>query len=393
MQSYENAERLLANPGRFPAHYGTNALESMNLDSLDSIGHQSRKAKLPAEAVSATRLDSLAVHSPCRSGGAAPSQPSAPGTRESTQNGVGNEHLDLLKAIAASKLFTEFERAFTRATGLPVALRAAESFQLSFQECSNRGPFCALMARENRTCGVCLQSQSQVAQAAMEKPHTKVCYAGLCETAVPLRLGNRLVGFLWTGQAFLRKPSKMQFRRTFNLLANWGTDLDKEALREAYFKTRVVSQEQHAAAVMLLTIFAEHLAILSNQILIQRENTEPPMITRAKNFIREHHTEDLSLSQVAQFVHASSFYFCKLFSRTTGLTFTNFLSRVRVENSKRLLINPQLRISEVAFEVGFQSLANFNRVFLRIVGQSPSEYRLKVQGEKKSVLFTTHHAR
>jgi YesN/AraC family two-component response regulator len=162
-------------------------------------------------------------------------------------------------------------------------------------------------------------------------------------------------------------------------------NLDQTVLRRAYFDTRVVSREQHSAAVKLLTIFAEHLEIVSNQIVIQRDNAEPPMITKAKDFIREHHTEDLSLHQVARFANASRFYFCKLFKRATGLTFTNFLSRVRIERSKNLLINPHLRVGEVAYEVGFQSLTHFNRVFQKLLGQSPTEYRLKVQGNKKPI--------
>ena len=150
-----------------------------------------------------------------------------------------NENIELLKAIAASKVFTEFERAFKEATGLPVALRPVESFQLSFHDQRHQGPFCALMARQNRTCGACLQSQSQVAGAAAEQPQTGVCYAGLCETVVPLRLGNRLIGFLWTGQVFQRKPSELQFRRTRKLLSSWGMKLDQTVLRRAYFGTRV----------------------------------------------------------------------------------------------------------------------------------------------------------
>lgn len=85
---------------------------------------------------------------------------------------------------------------------------------------------------------------------------------------------------------------------------------------------------------------------------------------------------------MAQFANASPFHFCKLFKRVTGRTFTNFLSRVRIERSKNLLINPQLRVSEIAYEVGFQSLTHFNRVFQRILGQSPTEYRLKVQNRR-----------
>ena len=308
------------------------------------------------------------------------------GTREGTlPDRRVRENRELLEALVSSKIFKEFERAFSEATGLPVALLPVESFQLPFNGARNQAPFCALMSRENRTCGACLQAQALAAKAAGEIPCTTVCYAGLSETVVPVRLGNRLIGFLRPGQVFRRKPTQRQFRRTVNLLASWGVDLQPGVLQEAYFATRVVSREQHSAAVKLLTIFAEHLAILSNQILIQQDNAEPPMITKAKDFIREHHADDLSLPQVARFANTSPFYFCKLFKRATGLTFTNFLSRIRIERSKNLLINPQLRVSEIAYEVGFQSLTHFNRIFQKLLGQSPTEYRQKLQGSNQPI--------
>jgi AraC-like DNA-binding protein len=363
----------------------------MNLAILDNVGHQRKGTEGLQGFVSPANRRSLAVHNPCSlpGGDARGLQPSGCPTRQESTQEVGEfrgraENLELLRAIANSKVFTEFGRAFTQATGLPVALRPVESLQLSFHERRNQGPFCALMAGENRTCSACLQSQSQVAEGAVERSHTTVCYAGLHETVVPLRLGSRLIGFLWTGQVFQRKPTEPQFRRTLQLLSSWGMKLDQTVLRRAYFETRVVSREQHSAAVKLLTIFAEHLEIVSNQIVIQRDNAEPPIITKAKDFIREHHAEDLSLPQVAQFANASPFHFCKLFKRATGLTFTKFLSRVRIESSKTLLVNPQLRVSEIAYEVGFQSLTHFNRVFHRILGQSPTEYRLELQGSKRA---------
>ena len=52
----------------------------------------------------------------------------------------------------------------------------------------------------------------------------------------------------------------------------------------------------------------------------------------------------------------------------------------KIEKAKNLLLNPNLRISEVAFAVGFQSLTHFNRVFKRILGQSPTDYRLQATG-------------
>ena len=81
---------------------------------------------------------------------------------------------------------------------------------------------------------------------------------------------------------------------------------------------------------------------------------------------------------VAQAVHTSAFYFCKLFKKVTGINFTDYLSRVRIEKAKNLLLNPNLRVSEIAFEVGFQSLTHFNRVFKKLLGQSPTEYRAQL---------------
>jgi YesN/AraC family two-component response regulator len=115
--------------------------------------------------------------------------------------------------------------------------------------------------------------------------------------------------------------------------------------------------------------------MVSNQIMVQEQNAEPAMISRAKQYIAEHQSEKLSLDQVSNAVHTSKFYFCKSFKKATGIHFTDYLSRIRMERAKGLLLNPNLRVSEIAYEVGFQSLTHFNRVFKRILGQSPTEYR------------------
>jgi YesN/AraC family two-component response regulator len=184
-----------------------------------------------------------------------------------------------------------------------------------------------------------------------------------------------LIGFLTTGQVFSKKPTEAQFSRTLKLLAEWGVNFNEEELRKAYFDTRVLSARQHESIVKLLSIFAEHLSLVSNQIVLHEQNAEPPAITRAKQFITDHQTEELSLGEVATAVYTSKFYFCKMFKKSTGINFTDYLSRVRTERAKNLLLNPNLRVSEIAYEVGFQSLTHFNRVFKRILGQSPTDYR------------------
>jgi AraC-like DNA-binding protein len=217
--------------------------------------------------------------------------------------------------------------------------------------------------------------QERLAQAAHDGPATLECRFGLCDTAVPVRVGQRLVGFLHTGQVLPGKPTPARVNRALRRVAALGVDLDPARLRDAFQRSRVLTAAERDSITRLLQIFAEHLALVGNQIVVRNENAEPPVIARAKAFIRAHLAEPLSLGLVARAVNTSTFYFCKLFKRATGVNFTDFVSRLRIERAKELLLNPNRRVSEVAFEVGFQSLTHFNRVFKRVAGESPTEYR------------------
>ena len=282
---------------------------------------------------------------------------------------------DLVQSLTDSKIYQDYERAFSETTGLPVSLRPVESWQLPHHGKRHENPFCAMMAEKSRACAACLRLQQQLSENAQNEPQTLTCELGLSDTAVPIRLGELLVGFLQTGQVFRKKPTEAQFNRMAQLVAKWGLEIETNRLKQAYFDTKVLSPKQHEGVVKLLSIFAQHISMVSNQILVQRENTEVPAIARARQFIQENQAEDISLGQVAKAANMSTFYFCKMFKKATGLNFTNYVSRVRVEKAKNLLLNHNLRISEIAYEVGFQSLTHFNRVFKKITGQSPSEFR------------------
>ncbi len=286
-----------------------------------------------------------------------------------------NNEKNLAEVLAHSKIYEDYERAFSETIGLPVALRPVECWQLPLHGRRKENPFCRFMAAKSRACAACLQVQQTLSETATHEPNTVTCQLGLTDTAVPVPLGERVIGYLQTGQVFRRKPTEAQFRQTLKLCRDWGIEADEGALRQAYFSGRVLSAKEHEAMVKLLTIFAQHISLLSNQIVVRQENTEPPVITRAKQYIQEHQAEDLSLGQVARAVNTSTFYFCKMFKKVTGINFTNYVSRVRIEKAKDLLLNPNLRVSEIAYEVGFQSLTHFNRVFKKILGQSPTDYR------------------
>jgi AraC-like DNA-binding protein/ligand-binding sensor protein len=287
----------------------------------------------------------------------------------------------LVDQLKRSDIYRDYETAFRETTGLPFNLRAIESFDLPHHNDPKENPFCALMASTNQSCAACLQLQRKVEEQAQLEPKTLKCFAGLCDSAVPVRVGDNLVAFLQTGQILLHQPNKREFSKVTRELLNFGVETDLKKLEEAYFQTRVLEKKQYEAVLRLLTIFAQHLSSLSNQLMVSAEQVESPMITRAKLYITEHQDEEVSMREVASAVNTSAFYFCKMFKQATGLTFTDYLARMRIEKVKNLLLNPHKRISEVAYETGFQSLSQFNRVFRRVTGESPTVWRAKLPGQ------------
>jgi AraC-like DNA-binding protein len=106
---------------------------------------------------------------------------------------------------------------------------------------------------------------------------------------------------------------------------------------------------------------------------------EPVEIWKARRFIREHSDEEISLTHVARAVNISPNYLCEKFKKVTGVNFAKYVAQTRYEKACTLLCDPDLRVSEIAFATGFQSLSQFNRVFRKLSGKSPTEYRAGVQ--------------
>jgi len=107
---------------------------------------------------------------------------------------------------------------------------------------------------------------------------------------------------------------------------------------------------------------------------------ESVRIWKARNFIHAHSNEELSLGQVARAANTSPNYFSEKFKQATGTTFVRYVAQLRYDKATGLLRESELRIGEIAFATGFQSLSQFNRTFKKFAGKSPTEYRAVANG-------------
>lgn len=287
-----------------------------------------------------------------------------------------------LEVLSQSQMYRDYECAFTQGTGLPLRLQAPTLLNVVRYDKIQENPFCALLSKADESCASscaqCYALQCRVEEEAQFQPKTLKCFAGLCETAVPVRVGDNVIAFLHTGQILLQRPSKVKFKQIAAMLLQWGAEVDLKKLEEHYFSTRVLTVEQYEALIRLLEIFARHLVDCGNALALQNTSVETPSMARARNHIRDHSDDELSLSAVARVANMSATYFSAKFKEITGINFVDYVARTRVEKARNLLLDPSRRISEVAYQVGFQSLSQFNRTFKKVTGHAPSANRQPV---------------
>jgi len=106
-----------------------------------------------------------------------------------------------------------------------------------------------------------------------------------------------------------------------------------------------------------------------------RFSTDAVLLSRAVEYLQQHFTERLTRDQVARVAHLSPSHFSRQFRRYTGLTFTEALTRLRVQRAAELLVRTDKPLSLIALECGFSDQSYFTKAFRRVMGETPGRYR------------------
>jgi Response regulator containing CheY-like receiver domain and AraC-type DNA-binding domain len=129
------------------------------------------------------------------------------------------------------------------------------------------------------------------------------------------------------------------------------------------------------------TRFIEFLCLAYGLRKHNSYHPEPPAdsvahkIYTITSFIHSNYRERLSLEQISERFFISPYYLSHQFRNTTGFTLVNYIQMTRVRNAQQLLLYTDMKVSDIAEECGFNSFSQFNRVFNKFCGMSPSAFR------------------
>jgi two-component system response regulator YesN len=115
-----------------------------------------------------------------------------------------------------------------------------------------------------------------------------------------------------------------------------------------------------------------------------KNQLEPDVMLQIKQYIREHSNKDISLEMISETVRLSPFYVSKMFKEQFGTNYIDFLTDCRMEKAKDLLADPQMSLKEITYNIGYNDPNYFSRVFKKMTGFSPTEYRKDLISHKRS---------
>lgn len=296
---------------------------------------------------------------------------------------VTSQDWKLVEALHSSELCRSYEDAFRRATGLALFFRLAHTDQIDLvDKRDEQNSFCKeLNSCSDRVCTECQKAHDglRAKHGGNEHACRGFCLARMIDTTVPVCCGGTTIGWLWTGRVFIEERSKHSWRNMVSFLKETGRCQDEiQSLQKLWEATPEMTDKKYKSVVVLLEAFAKQLSKAANRLIIESRPQEPDSVTKARRYIRENLGDRLTLEEVATHAGLSPHHFCKVFRRAVGVNLIDFINRSRVEHARQMLLKADARVSEVAFEVGYRSLSQFNRSFRTVTGESPTEYRRRI---------------
>jgi AraC-like DNA-binding protein/ligand-binding sensor protein len=282
--------------------------------------------------------------------------------------------------LTKSAIFRNFEDAFYKLTHLPLHYIPVGSDGAVDEITEHDNPLCSHFKGDSAVCGTCAMMHEHLRMQGQTESYTAQCFAGLTESVVPVRLGEEVIGFLQTGQVLMQEPTGEEMNDIVDKLKEHGVSLSRADITEMYLENHAITQEQYDAVIRILEIFAGHLSTIVNQLALDKtdQEKEPERVAMARAYIAQHLDENLTLPRVAEAVNTSSFYFSRMFKQVTGHTFTEYLAMARIERAKKLMRDNNKNITQIAYESGFQSLSQFNRVFRKVQNEAPGTFRKRI---------------
>jgi AraC-like DNA-binding protein len=273
--------------------------------------------------------------------------------------------------ISALPILRQFYFMVWRLFGVNIAILSPdgkESQDLGATE--SWSPFC-LNLRQMFTPRFCQECDRKYLSIAAAQRHSLRyrCWAGLREFMVPIILDGEILAFIQCGQVLDAPPDEEGWVHTSQLLHESGFDAFPP--KGLFYSLRPIPPQTQKDLMALLELFGNYIAYAQYQIQLSEVTQQSRVLERALSFIRNHFTEPISLDDIARVTCTSKRNLTRLYQAKTGSTVLDSIQQLRIDKACSQLKAGDMTCMQVAFECGFGSVQQFNRVFQKLKQSTP----------------------
>ena len=277
--------------------------------------------------------------------------------------------------ISALPILRQFYFLVWRLFGVNIAILSPDGKQSQdLGATESWSPFC-LTLRQMYSARFCLDCDQKYLSNAAEQRHSLRyrCWAGLREFMVPIILDGEILAFIQCGQVMDAPPNQADWNATSQILNGLG--FDKLPPEELFLSLRVIHPQTQKDLMTLLELFGNYIAYAQYQIQLSEATQQSRALERALSFIRNHFTEPISLDDIARVACTSKRNLSRLFQAKTGMTVLDSIQKLRIDKACSQLQAGDMTCMQVAFECGFGSVQQFNRVFHKLRQCTPLNWQ------------------
>ncbi|MDI6878492.1 MAG: AraC family transcriptional regulator, partial [Desulfitobacteriaceae bacterium] len=182
---------------------------------------------------------------------------------------------------------------------------------------------------------------------------------------------------LFNWMSFMDKDMRKIKNRFFEISLDILRALSAQGLETGQIEhQRWIMETLESRDLTLLKMnFWRHILEITLELKSQREERRNELIENVKHHLAANFSKDIKLNDVAKEANMSYHYFSKFFKDETGHNFTDYLVNIRIKEAKKLLDEDACSIKEVSVQVGYKDPNYFSKIFKKMVGLTPTEFR------------------
>ena len=317
----------------------------------------------------------------------------------STTKTLLNSRMELRDYLSLMEKLTGFRISFS---DFHITSRQSPLFFLKEEQFIHTCGYCMAVKESETARPVCFKSDGITTTKAIAERKAKkhTCHAGVNEIIMPVYSGTKYLGCVVAGQVFFQRYTTVKKTKYLSYLGGLGVDVKKTSLE--FDKMKVTPESDIRLAVKLLKIIVKFI------IETDREEARKPfpenkstlkqvadgmerlragrysaIISRVKEHLQAMPATYLSLNDAAEIAGMSPCHFSRIYKETTGRNFRDYTFEKRIERSKLLLANPDIKISDIAERCGYNETSSFSRAFKKLAGEYPGKYRAKKAAKQR----------